>query len=229
MEEALGLWRDLGDRGGIARSLNNLGAVAIDQGDHGRAAALYEESLALQRGLGDKVGIAYSLAGLGSVAYMQGDYGRATALHQEALAVRRELEDKLGISSSLAGLGSVAYMQEDYSRATALLHEAMLLSRDIEAKYLMAEVLEPLVWSVVAQGQPELAARLGGAAEALRDGFGMPLPPEQRAGHDQALQAMCADLGEEAFAAAWAEGRVLPLDEAVALALAPSPDAVTRA
>jgi hypothetical protein len=43
--------------------------------------------------------------------------------------------------------------------------------------------------------------------------------PDHHAGHEQVVRAMRAALGEEAFAAAWAEGRVLPLDEAVTLAL----------
>jgi hypothetical protein len=37
--------------------------------------------------------------------------------------------------------------------------------------------------------------------------------------YEAALVALHAALGEDAFAAAWAEGRALPLDEAIALAL----------
>ena len=47
----------------------------------------------------------------------------------------------------------------------------------------------------------------------------MPLAPAARSDQDQAAQALRATLGEEAFAAAWAEGRAMPLEEAVALAL----------
>jgi hypothetical protein len=66
-------------------------------------------------------------------------------------------------------------------------------------------------------GQLDRAARLGGAAEALRGALGVPPPPEQ--GHDWAVQAMRVALGEEAFAVAWAAGRAMPTEEAVALAL----------
>jgi hypothetical protein len=72
---------------------------------------------------------------------------------------------------------------------------------------------------VVALGQPLRGARLGGVAEALREALGVPLAPAARSNQDQAVQAMRAALGEEAFAAAWAEGRAMPLEEAVALAL----------
>jgi hypothetical protein len=77
-----------------------------------------------------------------------------------------------------------------------LLEEALLLSRDIGTRELMAAGLESVAWVAAACGQARRAARLCGAAEAMR-----------------------AALGEEAFAAAWAAGRALPLDEAIALAL----------
>ena len=83
----------------------------------------------------------------------------------------------------------------------------------------MGPSLESLAWVAIAQAEPQRAARLGGAAEALWEALGVPLPPEQRAGHDQAMQAMRAALGEELFVAAWAEGRALPLEQAIALAL----------
>jgi predicted ATPase len=72
------------------------------------------------------------------------------------------------------------------------------------------------------QGQAPRAARLGGAAAALREALGIPLSPLQphlRADHELAMQALRAALGEEVFAAAWAAGRALPLEEAVAQAL----------
>jgi hypothetical protein len=72
---------------------------------------------------------------------------------------------------------------------------------------------------VVALGQPLRGARLGGAAEAQREALGVPLAPATRSDQDQALRALRAALGEEGFAAAWAEGQALSLEEAVALAL----------
>ena len=72
---------------------------------------------------------------------------------------------------------------------------------------------------VAARGQAHRATRLSGAAEALRAAIGVPLRPHEQASHTQAVQALRAALGEEAFANAWAEGRALSLEEAVALAL----------
>jgi non-specific serine/threonine protein kinase len=218
-EESLALERELGDRWGVASSLNNLGIVAYLQGDYGRTVALHEEALALFRELGDNLRIATALTNLGAVVCQQGDYGRAAALHEEALALNRRLGSKWGIAASLVNLGGVAYQQGDYERTRALYIEGILLSRDIGARELVAAVLEGMAWLLVAHGQAHRAAALAGAAEEVREVLGVPLEPEQWAEHDQALQAMRAALGEEAFAAAWAAGRTLSLEEAIALAL----------
>jgi non-specific serine/threonine protein kinase len=117
------------------------------------------------------------------------------------------------------------YRQGDYGQAAALFEESLALSRDIGAKDLVAKGLEYLAWVAAAQRRPQRAARLAGSAEGLREALAVSLWPEQRAGHDQMLQAVHTDPDAEACTAAWTEGRALPLEEAIALALegAPAP------
>jgi predicted ATPase/Tfp pilus assembly protein PilF len=218
-EEALALHRELGDTSGIASSLNNLGLVAWQQGDYGRAAALHEEALALRRELGDKSGIASSLNNLAVVAQEQGDYGRATALYEESLALMRELGDTWRIALALNNLGEVAYEQGNYGRAVALYAESLTLCRAIGNKYVAASCLEGLAAVACAQGQPERGARLVGVAAALRAALSMPLAPNERAAQERTVAAARAALGEDAFAAAWAKGQTLPLEQAIAYAL----------
>jgi tetratricopeptide (TPR) repeat protein len=106
-EECLAITRELGDRGGTARSLGNLGNVAFEQGDYPAARVLHEECLAIMRELGDRGGMARSLSSLGNVAYGQGDLASARALHEEGLAIRRGLGANGEIDDSLEGLASV--------------------------------------------------------------------------------------------------------------------------
>jgi non-specific serine/threonine protein kinase len=218
-EESLTLQRELGNKQGVALSLGNLGNVALAQGDYAYATALYEDSLTLQRELGNKAAIAGYLGNVGLLVMLRGDYAQAWALLEEGLALFRDLGYPLGIGYSLNNLGTVAFRQGDYRCACAKLQEALVLGRDIGAKDLVADSLESMAWSVAAQGQPQRAAWLGGAAEALREVLGVSLGQEQRAGHDHAVAAMQAALGEASLAAAWVEGRALPLEAAIALAL----------
>src|SRR5262249_38941927 len=62
-------------------------------------------------------------------------------------------------------------------------------------------------------------ARLFGAAEALREVIGIPLHAGEQGSHDHDLHWLREVLGDEALAAGWAEGRAMPLEEAVAYAL----------
>ena len=217
--EALALGHDLGDRWGIARSLDHLGRTVGRQGDLVRAAALLEEALALGRELGDRVGSAASIGHLGWVVGQLGDLVRAAALLEDCVVQQRKLGDRRGMARSLGHLGSIVSRQGDPERALALFGESLRLSRDLSARDLLAEGLASVAHVVVARGQPRRAARLGGAAEALRTALGMPLPPVLQPLHEQFVQGLRAALGEETFASAWAEGRSLPLDEALALAL----------
>jgi hypothetical protein len=75
--------------------------------------------------------------------------------------------------------------------------------------------VEALGRVVAAQGHLERAARLYGAVTALRETLHTPLRPIWRAEMDRAVTAARAALGEEAFAAAWAQGRAMTLEEAV--------------
>jgi predicted ATPase/DNA-binding SARP family transcriptional activator len=219
-QEALSLQRDVGDTLGIAGSLGNLGEVAHTQKDYERATDLYQQALTLQRELGDRASIAISLGNLAELAHLQGDRGRASALYEEALALQRELGDRRNTAFSLINLGAMVAQQGDDRRARSLYKEGLLLSREVGARDLQADALEHLSWLAASHGQLCQAARLGGCAEALREALAIPLSPMSQDDHDQVVQAMRATLGEIAFAAAWDEGRALPLEEATALALA---------
>jgi hypothetical protein len=83
----------------------------------------------------------------------------------------------------------------------------------------VAEALEGHAEVDAAQGQITRAARLFGAAEVLRETIGAPMYAHDRAIRDLALADVRAAFGEEAFATASMEGRAMPLDAAIALAL----------
>jgi DNA-binding CsgD family transcriptional regulator len=89
----------------------------------------------------------------------------------------------------------------------------------LEDRYGIMLCLEGLAWAANAEGQPVLAARLFGAAAALRERLGAAPWPAWLAEHEQNATATRACLGEERFEVAWAAGRALALDAAIAEAL----------
>src|SRR5207248_6531560 len=69
---------------------------------------------------------------------------------------------------------------------------------------------------VAAQHKLAWAAQLWGAADALRDTLGVPIPPVERADYERSLSATRVHLGERAFAAAWSQGRAMTPQQALA-------------
>jgi predicted ATPase/class 3 adenylate cyclase len=218
-EESLAIRRELGSPQGIAASLSSLGLVADSQGDSAAARALHEESLAIRRELGDRLGIAICLNNLGNVAQAEGEYPAARALYEESLAIKRELGDRRGIATSLNNMGNVANEQGEYLAARALFEESLAIRRELGDQLGAAESLEGLGELARATGRPARAIRLWGATSAVRERIGAPLTPEEHADQERLLAAARAALGEEAFAAAWAAGRAMPLEQAIAAAL----------
>jgi hypothetical protein len=116
-------------------------------------------------------------------------------------------------------LGSVAQSQGESGRAAALLGEALRLGQEIGAGDRVAEALEGLAAVAAADGRSEAAARVGGAAGALRAKLGIPLTLDQQASHDVMVRLARATLGDDAFAAAWAVGAAQTVEEIIAAAL----------
>ena len=145
----------------------------------------------------------------------QGDLRHARALLEESLALSRSKEHAWGIARTLASLGNVEYEAGEYARASRLYEESLNLGRRLGMNLTILRCLEGLARVAAAQGRMERAAWLCGAAAALREDKGWPLPPAKRAEHDRIVAAARKALGGEVFAAAWASGHALPLDEAL--------------
>ncbi len=217
VDEALRAAVELGLRQDVALLWRHRGDIALRQGDLERAAALYETGLTLAREVEDAHEIGFNLARLGSVARGRGDLPRATALLEESLALFTGLSYERGMGLALHALGLVAWSRGAAARAAALLGEslALLRRRGPWTPLAVVEALEALALAT-GEAQPARAARLLGAAAALRQGMGAPLPPVEHAAHERLLAGLRARLGDAALTAARAEGQALSLDEAVA-------------
>jgi predicted ATPase/class 3 adenylate cyclase len=220
LERSLELARSFQDRRAEALALHELGALAgLADGNAAREVALTEASLALWRELGDSWGTARTLNNLGYEAYLQGDLDRAVSLLDEGVALARSAGDRLVLGYIVDSRGVVAEAQGDLERATDLYREALALAQQVSAPLVEAFALSSLAGMAARQGQPVRAARMWGAASALRDAIGTRLPLEEEERFAQPLSEVRGVLGEDAFVAAWDEGRAQPLDQVVAEAL----------
>jgi tetratricopeptide (TPR) repeat protein len=240
LEESLVAFRAHGDDLGVAWALQSLGCLAAARGDGALSRSMFDEILEIGEGLEEKGGIscrempsrgrnsfqllgsqgmvAKVLNGLGYLAWRHGEFDAARSRYTHSLAISRETGNVECIGRSLRGLGLALVRLGEHAAARSAACESLRIWQQREDKGECVWCLECLAQVALAQGAPERMARLFGAAEALREALHYPLQPEDGASYDRLDDARAA-LGEAAFAAAWAEGRALTLEAAVALAL----------
>lgn len=218
-EESLAIFAELGDKMGISVALHELGTIAHDQSNYASARSFYEQSLEIKRELGDKLGTAMLLNNLGIVAQQEGDYTAAKSLYEQSLAIKRDLGDKLGIAISLYYLARVACHATEYSDARSLFQQSLAIERDLEDKPGIADCLEGLAEVAYSVQQPKEAAKLLGAADIVRHTFRAPIYSMDRGHYESILAKTREMLDPEEFESAWANGRSMTLEEAVAHAL----------
>jgi predicted ATPase/DNA-binding CsgD family transcriptional regulator len=218
-EQGLALYRRLGNREGVASSLTSLGALAYAVGDLERALALTQESLALKRELGDERALMSSRNNLGEMMQRAGELSKAQALFEENLQSEEILGDEWGTAVSRLNLGTLAIEQGEPARAEELLLEALRAFQRLGDEDATTECLDSLAGAAGARGDGERAATLFGAAEAAREELGTPIRPVDRERYERFVAASQRGCGKRAWAAAWAAGRAMSLEQAAEYAL----------
>ncbi len=215
-EEGLVVARAVGEKATLAYLLDLLGQIALDQGEDDRARTLLEEGLALHRETGNTRGSLNALFFLIRVLFVQGEVVRARALAEEQLALSKAMAFWPGIAGALSFLGRLALQEGNVATAGGLFEEGLALLREVNDSWSIAVCLQSIGVTVAAQGWLAEAARLWGAAEGLCAQLRVPQPPTERASVARAATTARAELGEEAFTLAWAEGRAMTPEQAVA-------------
>jgi predicted ATPase len=224
-EEGLAICREVGDKRHTAWFLVHLELMVYEQGDYPLARAHSEESLAIFREVGDLWGVAVSLGRLAHIACAQEEYEAARSLYEQSLALLQAQGNRGHIATTLEGLGDLARRQGDHRTASELYGKSLVIRRELGERQLIPECLEALAEVAEAQRHSERAVRLRAAAEGLREAMGAPgshavgARPADGVDDDPREAAARLGLGEEAFAAAWAAGRALSLEDAIAFAL----------
>ncbi|MDP8908195.1 MAG: AAA family ATPase, partial [Chloroflexota bacterium] len=196
-EEGLALARSSDDQLGIGKMLLKLGALAETQRHYDRAQALFVEAGAVFEALNDPFWVAAAVKSLGWASIGLGNDTEAERWAEEGLARERALGHPWGIADALLLVGQVARLQGDPARAADALRESLVINWREGHRHDVMWRLEAIAM-LAADQSPSRAARLFGAAEAMRDEFGMALPLDATEGdHDSAVARVRAALGEQ--------------------------------
>jgi len=214
--EALDLARPIEDHRGIASALNSLGLAEMTLGEFDGADAHLRESEAISRQYGDirNACIAGGNAALVLLAARKPD--EATRLLQAITAAVSSLEGPTMVAMQLGNLAIGLAATRDTSGARTALRQAIELDAAQFEQALAVEGLLVLAIAAVHDRALDLAALLWGTATAALVRFDYVLGPELTVYVTDVLEPLRA---RPEFEARWERGRVLPVDEALALGL----------
>jgi predicted ATPase len=221
VEESVALFRETGDRWGLATALCTLGMIAIGTGQLDAADAPFAESLAVCRELGDTWGLARALHYSGELARSRRRDELARSLYEECISLYRELDHRGAASIVQHNLGYVSAHLGDARRGLACFAAALaeqVSTRD-RSNNGLCHCLAGIAGMAALLGHPEQAARLFGAVDTQFEHIGAAVWPTDRVDYDRNLATARAQLGDEAFAAAYTAGRAMLLNQAIAEAL----------
>jgi predicted ATPase/DNA-binding XRE family transcriptional regulator/uncharacterized protein (DUF2384 family) len=216
-EESLALYRELGNFARLAGVLNNLAMVAYHQEQYARAIDLYTECLALQRAVDDHWSVAVTINNLGEVARAQGDLVQAVALLEDSLALYTELGFKDGIALAICNLGDAAREQGNLEHAVHLYARSIAIAREAGLTACAVSGIEGAAEVAHAQAQAVQATRLFALAAELREKHQLRRLASDGARRTSRIAELRATLGDDVFTDTWAQGRVMSLEESLAL------------
>ena len=219
-KQGLALAQTMGDSRNTALSLHQLGFLAIDAEDYTVAESLFEEALIAAKAAGDKQILGLLLNGLGEISRSREDYVRAADFYGQALAVNREVGDLVRQTTCLINLGATALSQRDLETAGLFYRDGLKISSKMVDTNGALYCLEGVAGAYWAVHEPERAALIFGASEALRESNNLLIEHADQWTHDLSVGCVRDSLSERVFDHHFLRGRKLRLDEAVEIALA---------
>jgi predicted ATPase/class 3 adenylate cyclase len=217
--EALAIFRELGNAHGIAQTLINLAGSSVGvPGEYAQARSWQAEALSIARQGRHARLESFALLVLGEVARSVDDYATARSTYEESLQHAIKIGDPLMEAISSYDLSLVYAHEREYSLALDAGRRALQGSVTLHSDVTSAYFLSAVAGAIGPLGQPDNAARLFGASEALLEQMGSRLELCDRRDCERAKSLVRAQIGVEKFDALLAEGRTMTLEEAIALA-----------
>jgi predicted ATPase len=214
---ALALGR--GDRLAERNGLTILGKVAVAEGRFQEAIEPFRAALAICQELTPGWLVASSVFNLGTAMLLAGESAHAEELIDEARVRYRELGDAYFVARTTGYLAYPALLGGDLKLARSLTTTGLRMSLELADSWGIAEGMERISAAIAASGDGSRAARVAGAARAVRDTIALQPMPEDQAMIGPYLADARSRLGEQAWDEAWARGRSMPFYDAVEDAL----------
>ncbi len=216
--EAVEIGRREGDAWTVSFAVFMQALAALEGHEYERATALALEAEELSRNCDEPEQPAGPLMVLANIAVQNGDLQRAHELYGKAIALERLAGEIWGLSIVLAAAARLSLVRGECARARTQASEVLSLSQQLEDPRGIAWSFEIFAGVLAAEGRITDAAQLWGASDKLLGSVGGALSPEISWIRERYMGPVKQSLGVEKFAGACDEGRLMPVDHAIALA-----------
>jgi predicted ATPase/class 3 adenylate cyclase len=213
-QQAVKLYRALGDRRGMADALSNLAPVPMMTGDLPLARRLAAQARDLWQELGDDWQAALATQTFGMSFLLDGDYDQALAYFEQFMPVVRARGDRFWLIGSLTSMAQAQHFLGRFQPARQNFGEALRLALEANDLASVTVALGPLSNLEGAAGDHGRAVRLWAACEAIKQQIGGGAPAEVMRVSDPCPAATLA-IGEDGVRSAWAEGWAMSPEQAV--------------
>jgi predicted ATPase/DNA-binding winged helix-turn-helix (wHTH) protein len=218
-EKTLAESREIKDLPQIIKANHGLGAIAVLQKDFAAAQSFLEESLNLSRQLNDEMQTAYSLCSLGNLEMTKGDFLAARPPLEECLQLAKKLGNDRLLTTTHYNLGTIDYHENKYHSAAFNFTESFRIARQMNDKTMISCSLDGFAALAAVEKNYELAAKLSGAAENLREEIGFQIEPAEEIFRHDYLTKIHRALDEKTFHALYEQGKTADVNETAALLL----------
>jgi tetratricopeptide (TPR) repeat protein len=225
-KESIELAEATGDKSTLAMDYGVLGRFAFElDRDIPKARAYLQRAIEIERELNFGWGMGLGLWQLAAMSSEEGDFDKARSLLAESMELFEAEGNRQFVNGTRSHLADVARAQGDYKTAIELYGEALRTWRDLGNLGAAARCIECLAFVVIGQSAGsdvanrkdllKRAARMFGAAAALRESSASNMEPHERAEYERELAKLSAELDDGSLKAAWAEGHSLPIEQAI--------------
>jgi predicted ATPase/class 3 adenylate cyclase len=219
-QEAVGLAESIGAWSSIAFIEAGLSQWEVERGDEQAAAARLATATSAAERSGNPLAIAFTAVSRGRVDGFGGRLADARRWFAKAIDGYSQVDDSGLVLVARSDLAHALRLNGAIDEAVAIYRETLHGWQHAGNRGAIGNQLESVAFVAVTRGDHVLAARLLGAAEVTREAAEAPMLPYERAEYQAAVTAVREHLDGPTFESAWADGRRLSTDEAVAVALA---------
>ena len=156
---------------------------------------------------------------LARIALSRGDAGEAAIHGRELSALAEPNGSRRHRAVAELILGCVAVLEGEHDRGRNCLQKALTTAAELELERVAADALEELGMLAICTGDMARAARLAGAASAVRNRLGYVTPPSSGERIAVARQSCTDRNNQNTWDEAWAQGEALALTDAIAYAV----------